>query len=1095
MMAVAIVVIGLMVMLQQLTISYRESDLTHRSSFAFEKAAALLTELQNGADLGTLRSANDLYQLVDSTPNPVLTTRRDGEDLAVEPDHPMSGNSRRQGHWQWGRQILVQPHDQPGLYYATANVLHWEGTRWSTVATQAQLISLLPDADAPVHEFDVYVLACGESPSLLGNLQQLRTDVDNAVSALQQSSQARVRLHWITQLGYGRDACYAPFVNAASSNAAAADWAYWYPGQVDATLTNPLYDAGLLLGLHRTESGLAGAAAQPFAIADRNNHCLRTPAARALFDALVAQQLASDDAPPLQVLLDRMLETPERYRGAIFLNLHGSGLPMPPLRDFADAAKEPQAHAGVRVVTHATRLWTPRDPDGDGDAGDSSPVELRVYAFRTAPGDGSAVLAQPITLVIPGAVDLAAAANGGAAPTMQIRRLQGGINPANGAATGAGRTYSGFDSPEGVPPTSPSQPAEMWYETGFVGGSKPYTWIKLHNTPLQAPPVGNRGLAVNARLYGYDYIPSPVTADGDFAIDLATDATDPRQPRNTARWRIRLLPSLLAPSRLGNQDHVLQVTTRIGADLDTGVRFPVAHQPCNRSDTWAWWTHSPSAVPASERFQLLGDPRHCPYADLMRNGATNANGYNWHFDDLRALLQDARGLWPCFDPDRLQDGFGHTCRADAPRGLQLWRQALQACGGVLVSPGGAVASYLLLGGDITAAGSDGHSRAVQLPAVYRSGLLPLGGIDTCQQELILGANSDASWWAKPWLGELFPDTAFASWFDSGNLPLGANGATCQWRAMTAATNLPFGTSFPTPSSSALGNRGSVMLLDCGTATTTFRCDEPLLLLGATTATPLPPLQSIAGSCSTTPPTLPAWSTLALAAGVPTATEAYGFQDAYPRGTATLRESLLESSKHEPVAGIVDFATDPTARAFLVPLGAGHDGHAAPLIATALLAGLRAVHTAGLPGLPGRLTEVPQLSLIEPPASFTAYDPTALTLRWQLAFTRYDGEPYTAAHDPSFRESERNLVYRVLYSADAGNSWSSVLTGQPTAPGVFPADLNDSIADAGEGNETFVVATPAETFPMGEYRFRVECHDLDRHSHCSSHQVRVVIRRN
>jgi len=105
------------------------------------------------------------------------------------------------------------------------------------------------------------------------------------------------------------------------------------------------------------------------------------------------------------------------------------------------------------------------------------------------------------------------AVNAGANSTLTVRRLPGGIDLTNGTTSGSA-DYDGFDSANGLPPTSAAAPYEMYYQAGYVGGAAPYTWLKLYNTPLVAPIVKKCGLDPGARLYGLDYCPSPVTTGG-----------------------------------------------------------------------------------------------------------------------------------------------------------------------------------------------------------------------------------------------------------------------------------------------------------------------------------------------------------------------------------------------------------------------------------------------------------------------------------------------------------------------------------------------------------------------------------------------------
>ena len=61
----------------------------------------------------------------------------------------------------------------------------------------------------------------------------------------------RMRLHWITKLGYGRDPVYTPYVNTAIAADAAAPYVYWYPGLLGTGTS--LYNAELFGGRIRTD--------------------------------------------------------------------------------------------------------------------------------------------------------------------------------------------------------------------------------------------------------------------------------------------------------------------------------------------------------------------------------------------------------------------------------------------------------------------------------------------------------------------------------------------------------------------------------------------------------------------------------------------------------------------------------------------------------------------------------------------------------------------------------------------------------------------------------------------------------------------------
>lgn len=1086
--AMGIVATGLLVLVQQLSISFRETTANEDRAFAYQKAAALLSEIDNAIEQGRITDAAELRAMHDDEHQVVLTTRLDGEGLPFDPAHPMSGNVRRQGHWLWSRRLRVMPHQDTDLQYCSVEVYHrTEQGGWHLEASLAQVFSLLPETNAPEQTLDVYVLAIGAAPSLWGNLGELRTHVETAAAQIGNLSQAGFRLHWITRLGYGRDPCYAPYVNTRQTADLAAPWSYWLPGALGgAHAGERLYDPALLGALHSTEAGLAGGwsatDAFPVTVADGNNHCMRSPAAWSLFEQRVDAGLEDEHEPPLQLLLDDLVQRPERYRNAIFVNLHGRALPCPPLRNYSDPARDPVGRPGVRVVTHPARLQTPRDPDGDGSHVDTEPLELRVHAYRTSAGDH--VLGEPIHVRIYGG-DFTGAINAGPDSTLFVHRLPGGIDPVDGSTNGTNRFYFGFDSSTGQAPTTPEQPFSMYYRAGFVAGAEPYTWLKLYNTPLVAPQFTVQGMHPDTRLYGLDYVPSPVA--GTFARDLSFTSST-LAVRNTARWRIRIGRQAFVGGTLQNVDQTVRVVTSIGDDPTTGQRWPVPIQPLNRSETFAWWTRSPSAVPPTERAQFLGDPRLCPYADLMVGSGPLANGYNWHFDDLQSPSYDARPLWPCFVPARLCDGFGSGVRADAPRFLALFRDALQRAGAVLVSPTGVLADELLLGGEIVFAPAADTIAAVALHPDWTGGSTM---VDTVTPGLDSGARllQRGTWTAWPMLGELFPDDAWQSWYTTGNLPCGGL-AQFSWRLRHTAivAGLPLGADFTRPAGARLGSAGGTMLLACGSPTSTFGMPR-----APAVGMPTPAINEINVATNSVPPGIAqAAATISLIQKPMPAIPAFAWVDTYPRSTANVLE-VLWSSPGGPTCSVLGLTAAPDRSAFFVPWSIGASSPPAAEVAQqVLLAGMRAVHAAADPAQPGRIVQVPRLEILAPSPSQALQAAAPIELRWKTDWLRFDGHPYRSSLPTPFAENESALLYRVLVSADDGETWISALTDQPAVPGRWPEDAAERLADSGTGIESFTL-TPAEPLPEGRYTFLIEAWHADRRCHSSSHRVVLHVR--
>lgn len=1092
--AITIISIATLVMLQQLTISYREGSVQQDRLWVYDKGTQILAELQTGIERGTIADAEALHALADTDLNPVLTTITDENDNPLPPDHPMSGNWQRFGRWVWARQLMVEsPPGQDRIRVVRLKIVKYNDNGLPLVVTPLTTVVTLPRRTYPsTVVYDVYALALAEVPSPLGSLPSLRSSLEARLQAASSDAPGiEFRLHWITRLGYGRDELYTPYVNDGLVATAATPWAYWYPTQI--TSGTRLFNSQLFSGRLRTDGGVlndydSGIRPRPHTVADRFNHAMRLPAARALFQARVAAGLESASSPPLQILLADMAEHPDRYRNALLLNLHGDGLPFPPVRNYSDAAAAPEVVAGARVVTHPAKLCTPRDPNGDNDHADSEDIELRVHAYKQDPASGAAVLSQPITVQIFGA-DFR--------PVLAVRRLPGGVDPLTGAVS-ATETYFGFDSANGVPPTSDPGGFAMWYETGYATSPAPHTWIRLHNTPLTCPLVGAQGLAPTQRLYGLEYVPTPLGTT-PFSRDLAAASTS---AKNTARWRIRIAKSALG-SLVPNVDQSLTITTRIGTDSTTGTTWPIANQPHNASTTYAWWGASANAVPPLERCQFLGDPRHNPYADVAATGR-----YNCCFAGSGIALDPTN--WDAIDVTRLRDlGFGAGVTSDMPRALAVWRGALQAATAVFtnLTP---LANRLYIGGELAAVSTDGGVTPgkVTLPGAWfgESGSVLVDSVSNgpsvpasppaepmaalIGEHLVLGPGT---FWAKPWLGDLCADADYGQWFSQGNVNT-ANGYHREVRAQSTPPALPTGTVFYGIGTGATaGDIGGTTLVQTGTPLATFAHHY---VAGATAAVTrdgrvVPDL--LGYSWAAVPPATYPFA-LGLA-GDATAPQ-FVWPAEFPLQTVASLESHLSSSAPDHISGAVLRVADAAgATAFLeiASLSPTTAAGTAVLLDVGVAEQLRAFYAAGDPALGTRIVQPARVEIVAPPKGALAANPAAINVTWRVDFMRADGQLPTAAYPTGFSENESNLRYAVLYSIDGGSTWFNAVDGSVATPGVRPPP-SLLLTDAGAGNETLSVPTPAGSFPAGELLLRVEAFHAVRECHYGHHTVLVVVTR-
>ena len=195
----------------------------------------------------------------------------------------------------------------------------------------------------------------------------------------------------------------------------------------------------------------------------------------------------------------------------------------------------------------------------------------------------------------------------------------------------------------------------MYYTVTTSGAD---TVVRLFSSPLKTPTwvvnnaavseCGNNtaiancthGLNTGKRLYGLEYIPAPVedltlaaTPPNPFvrnltilnSTTLGATCTNGNCTKNTARWILKIPESLLPDNALATDNNLVTIETRIGDTTTSGVLYPAADEPTNLSRTYVWrgtdqWIFGDATMnphlPITERFQILGDPRHNPYADL-----------------------------------------------------------------------------------------------------------------------------------------------------------------------------------------------------------------------------------------------------------------------------------------------------------------------------------------------------------------------------------------------------------------------------------------------------------------------------------------------
>jgi len=1096
--------------------------------FASQKAVSMLEELraliqtQNATTTVVLDDYDD-----GTTSQPVLTTQR----AITDPNDPVSGNRRIGGNWLFSRRVSVQRvRGANDLRLVNVKVYVNETSGPRMLAEVAGVLSTIGTNAPPTQVYDIYLIAIENVPGWWVYMQNIVPFVEGAMQDLEARHPGlQFRKHWIRKLSYGRDPYYTPYVNATADSTQAIPSVYFYPGRMPSGSAVENYyppdffsgrisvDGTVRNGFDPTSNAL------PYSLADQYNNGMRYPEERALFDARVAAGLESADAPTFRLLLDEMSMHPAQYQNAIVINLHGELFPFPPVRNYSDAAKDPALHPNIRAVTHAERI---RYTNSDA-------VNLRVYSYHTnvanpdaVPewlGEGSTDV--PISIVLKGI--------NWTPPPGAITAITGGVDFDD---DGEDDSYAVQSAATTSSPTT--APTRMWWSSTTAGAD---TIISLHNSPLKTPcvaetsPCDQGGLDASKRLYALEYIPSPVEdlpevlSPAPFTTTLATAGTT---AKNTARWIISI-PSFVLPS-----DAVLTVETRVGSDLTTGTIVPVENAAANLSRTYVWrgtdvWvfgdaTNDPH-LPITERYQLLGDPRHCPYADLkmphpgagrVRQDALGM-GYNRYFDDFHGATNE-RAAWPGWsypnaatsawfgiknssvDANPSNDGWdtrSGMIDADMSRVYQILRSAVVRSHAVYTTMTGFSYYYVGFGNEIGYDSANGFANSIPVSSQPFTGAggsrfeqsitnAGGGGVKYIRENVSAPVTGDY-WWSLSWLGELTPDSAWTTWSTTGNLPTGV-GANRFVRVLRGSINqrLPAGTTL-TNSVHRTQEEGSTAFFWADRPSSTFHHRYQ----DGTTASLFTDGQAIADNYR-----VPLASTIsnnrpfAINVNDTSQNPDHFLQNAY--GAATTLQPQAEFYRHSTnIYGSALLALrDGNDASFVVVNGLSPTGTSGTafisrwsflsLIQSFLVAGRYS--TSGAPD-PSRVRELPRIAITTPNDDIDIEDPSSLDVAWTSQWLRWDGLPYTPSYPASFAESTP-VRFTLLYSRDNGRNWLQMTDDSPAKPGTRPADGYLQTATS----TTWSV--PASRFPKGNYLIRVEGYRDGIPLHYSFHQYRAFFKR-
>lgn len=730
-------------------------------SFATQKAIQLMEELRSYPAQSDI-SVAILDQYDDGGAyNPMLTTLRDVV-ATNDPGNPISGNPQK----RFVRRVEIRPvPDQPLARQVYVRV--YRNGSFEPLAETMSIIRNISEVFPPTQVHDLYVLAIDNVTSFWSTIGNLLPMLRSTVQDLElRNPGLQYRVHVISRLAYGRDRQYKPYINKDKSAAYEMPWVYFYPGTIPTakgeSTTTTFFQSSRINGMHFLDDTLQNGSPVgriKYSVADQFNHAVRYPEEEELYqddlDEAAKQGMPAPEMS-LRMFLQQMIDNPNRFRNAMIINLHAELLPFVPMRNYSDAAKDPRPESSgglpnLRVVTHPERLQY------DAPIDNTNPLRLRVYSFLANPSMGNPKISgNPITSV----------------PVISILINQT-LSPSDISMEFIDEAYARKTDGDIVKPSG-SEPRFV-----VKNPSANQTLIELYETPFRHDKNGDLGLAPSKRLYNMEYIPCPLPTGGtgdplEFR-DLATpdDPLGPPLVKNTNRWRISI-------NKLPNPSAQVSIKTWIG---DTASpEYP------NLSETYSWVQ---TAVPFSEQFQFVGDPRHVPYMDVVTN-----EGYNWFFRSL----QNAPDYANAFDratsvyrdswntPADFRDGLN----VNLPAYYGFLRAALLSSNAFFNSTIGQSFTYIGQGGDLTTDLGTGVADklnmistpfrpAASTPEVFTIDELAtrtLGVKKTLTEEqpaeefyrLITSENLPNAWASLPWLGELYPDSEYAIWQGHGNLP-------------------------------------------------------------------------------------------------------------------------------------------------------------------------------------------------------------------------------------------------------------------------------------------------------------------------------------
>jgi type II secretory pathway pseudopilin PulG len=267
----------------------------------------------------------------------------------------------------------------------------------------------------PTQVIDIYLVNIESVPGWWSRNTRLQTLMQSTLYSLQARNRGlRFREHWVRRMSFGRDLEYTPEINhpVRADDNFAFQKTYIYPGLIQYDDgDDKYYDSNWFQA--RINEGGTIANNLGYALADQFNHAMRLPDEENLYEILkTIATNRGEEAPELslRLLLEKMNRQDPDMLNSIVINLHGEMIPVVPLRNYSDPAKDPEYYEqkrmglghppyGLRAVTHPEKIHF--------NSTSENPA-VRVYGFNTNPSLIPAQVSENdtidvVTLFIPGA--------------------------------------------------------------------------------------------------------------------------------------------------------------------------------------------------------------------------------------------------------------------------------------------------------------------------------------------------------------------------------------------------------------------------------------------------------------------------------------------------------------------------------------------------------------------------------------------------------------------------------------------------------------------------------------------------------------------